>query len=324
VSERDLVQVARSLADPRAMPVFASVVRRATPLPPRIGRSSMRALEDALAKGLVLGLARSGASHRAWAHVPPPHLHFGAPAFVLLRWLLETPVGSPKAEPPPVFEGLGIGEQLLFLRVRALLLAAGLPAAADAPAFVRVPLIALHEGLDAPGVAELARGDAASIVFALADEIATQWEKAERTKAAATDPQVLLARGLGQRAVLERFVPAALPDVLPLRFLLELLRRTIPDAERPFDPRTWPCGRALDPGAPLGLRVDARRAGLAPFVAMGRIAGHQARLRAVGFVDDGYDEAQAGLRALEPFDEGRFARAAEVVRAAEQLVPIEA
>lgn len=339
---RDLVHVARALFEPEAQAAVAPLLRAGREVE-GLPRGARAALEDVLRKGLVLTLARGGArpstswdgrggarAGRAWERLEPPALAVSRRSFELLRWLLQAPLGEPSAPRLPARGEPTLADELLLALAWELLDGAGLRAAAAAEeAFARSPLVwlvaadALAAGKRTPpseaAIERWAKGTGADLLSCLAPWLGARWVEMERAKP--TSAPSALAVGAAQEVLLDRLVGAALAAGRPdaATFLLVLGERLLPPEGERFDPSATPWARPFDPGDPLAVRVAARRASVASLRALGRLAAARDRARAVGFVDDGYDEAQALVRGLAAWDDGRFERAREIVRAAERL-----
>lgn len=337
--EAELLRVAQALFAPASLPSVLPVLRQACPLSPHVGASAMRALEDVLAKGTVRLLARASAAPRArvgrpevgWELPRPPRLRFTSSSFELLHWMVTTPLardGSHRlalSSPEP----LSCADQLLFALALDALDAARLGDAlrAHVPKTAHALLWVLSPDLGPPSVvpplerfAELATDEGADLLWLLASWIAPRHLRFVRLNLADPDVERLEGRALAHAEVIDRLTRALLATrrLHGLTFLADVVAKLVPTAERPFDPRACVRG-AFPPGVALGQRERIRRASVAAHRAFVAVGALRDRLRAVGFLDDDYEDAQRILHLLEPWDEGRFARAGDVVRLADAI-----
>ncbi len=331
--ERDLVAVTRALFEPGTARVVTPILRRARKVPRTLSRPTFDALTGHLRMGLVRWLAKSGANvatrfdgaghasnGRAWERMEPPSLRISMVSFRALTWLVEANLAH---EPAPLSSDAPktLGDELVLARVALLLGEAGLgQVVATQAVLTSAPLVwwsalDLADAAPAPGEAEVRRwssGVAADILGCLAEDLGALWAGQEAR--ASFDPATLKRRGAARAAVLLPLVEGAIAAKRPdaCAFLLAALRRSIPDESAPFDVAATPWTRPLDPTAPLSTRTEARRAGLASLRAILALASAYEASKRVGFVDEGWEEAQALGRFFHRYDEGRFARAAQV------------
>lgn len=346
-AERDLCAVTRALFEPETAPMVVPVLRRRTRLPDRWSPRTVRTLEDFLTKGLVLRLARAGATRAAslvdgalregtaWERLGAPRLAVSEASRALLVWLVEAELGAPKA---PTFDAppATLADEVLYAavaeRLAALRLAAVVPLQ---PGLVASPLVwwttpePLLGGVaptastatpPAPAAVERwGEGTGADLLSCLGADLAERWAAQETVPR--RDVGRASAVGRARAAVLEPLVRRALAAGRPdaCAFLLGALGRWIPPESAPYGNAASPWTRPFDGAASLGARTEARRDQLASLRAVGLLAADARRVRQVGFVDDDWDEAQTRLRFYAPYDEGRLERARELVSHVESL-----
>ncbi len=338
--EGELLRVARALFEPKTHASILPILRQACPLAPKLGESAMRVLKDVLGKGLVRLLARASATPRLRTTVAqtgselarPPKLEVSASSFELLRWMVARPLVSTAQEHRlELTSPLTFADQLLFALAFDALDAARLGGILRTQLGERV-LACPYLWLLTPDLGPVTHVPSAESFAGLAEEegadalwlssglITPRQLRVERAKAIDADVERLERISLAHAAVLERATAAIVASrrLHALTFLFEVEAALIPNAEVPFEARAL-VRTNFPSGLSLSQRERIRRAGSASHRALGAVAVLRERLRSIGFVDDEYDEAQRLQRFLEPWDEGRFARAADVVRISEGL-----
>ena len=317
-SEGQLVALARGLFTGGGSELQL-LMQEAWPAPGQLSPRGLRILEDTLGKGAVLWLTRHGAwRDRLWKKRAPPGFSFESATLQLLQWLLEQPLGHENANPLRLLRASSPGCELLLLAA----LDASLETAAErqlaAQPAVRASVLCrlafpvsmalvTAEGTPEPFVLDDARDFA---VEALQPPLAKWWRAGERLKARLLLPADVLRCGLAQARVLDQLLGWAEANDKRERctFLLEALapllheKTTAADFVAPFDERL-----------PLRERQAARRAAGAALQGIARLQVWDEQARAVRFIDDGYEAAQARVKAYEAlFGPRRFAIARRV------------
>ena len=330
-AEHELLTLARAIMGLGQYTPIEDLLRDRHTVPERLSPGAMHVLRDTLSKGAVLALARCGGwrrqryvdagqerSGRLWERHPPPALHFSPLCFHTLRWLLEQPLvkhGSKSLDA----EGTLTPADELFLYLCCRLVA-GTPCAkavGEQALFRRSALCwlgfpelfgAAPPKLTAAAFAPLL-ADGGWLPEALRADLAHRWRRLEESKRLLHEPEVLLALGTAQEAVLSAYLDAV--ESAGRRdlagFLLEAGR---PLLEQPAS--RWVEGLSLN--ASLGLRASAARAAGGFLRSLSRLARWDADHRAVRFFDDGYEAAQLLLSEWSPFGEAGFRRAADLER----------
>lgn len=312
-SEAALVTMARALVAPHAYDAWL-VLGTSRAMPPKIGPSCARLLEDALRqiwpalwrRGVRPGASLAGVEvvrGRGWQrHAPAPLHHTGA-TLQLLRWLVAEPLAgaaSTIARLPAA--PLALGDQVAIYL--ALAFAAGMPAqhAIARESMVRAAPLAwlgfahvMTGEPDPAGFAELATGAGAIVVEALADELAARWRGVELYKRALTDPAELTALGVRQDATLRAFM-AACAHARHRDLAGFVIDAAAPHVAR----RLLPVAATLDPDTSLSDRLAARVGAGALLRAVARWAEWDREHRGVRFMDDDYAAAQLLLARFEP------------------------
>lgn len=353
---RELLLVARAVAQGGPYEAVDPILRGATRLdglPP----TAMRVLEDTIAKGCALALARLGgwrrvarvtttaggeravATGRAWEVHPiaGPALDFSPYTFELFRWLLTAPLGDPKPAPFTLSAPATAGDELVTYLVCALVEGRAVaPTVAAQPSVQRSALAWLgFPRLFAEAAAStsarpspptpraftrlLERGGAL-VLDALGDDLARRAVAFERHRARVQEPVRLRALSELRQAALDSYLDAVLAAGR------DDLASFVVDAATVLLPRAVPTDAVaslwiaeLDKAAPLRDRADARRASGAHLRALARLAQRRRELALVRFIDEGYDVAQVVLARWERIDNDGFSRAAEVLARLESL-----
>lgn len=316
--ELELLAIARAATGALPGPAVHSLLLRATSDDERaalgagLSPDARAALQQTLGRGVVRAVVRRGgwrrgvfldeggriATGRVWERSPEP-LRFTSASFELLRHLTLEPMGDP-ACPRVEVALLASGDELVLFLLCDLLVALGLPLGGLAAAIGASALaqLAFVDGLtddDAEAPADPRRVVNAlevPVLFSgLQRELSRHLVRLERVMASLRRPEALAA--LGRR--LERRLEALI-DVAGERGRLDLLWfladacAVLVERERHL---------ALDPLCTLKARQEALTASAAVLRAAARVAALHDALRFVGFVDDGYAEAQALLAAWE-------------------------
>jgi hypothetical protein len=306
--------------------------------------TAMRLLEDTLAKGCVKMLARlGGARARVRAHAgsrrpmrvfearPTPRIAFGRYTFELVRWLTSTVLDA-TSSPVPLFESapVSVGDELcayLALRLveggpfeRSALASPGLRCGLTWLGFSR-SLASHGERSVTPDLTGIVATEERRVVLeCLAGDLAPRWALPLRSDAR----EDLEAEDAAYLGAVERATADGLLDALAAAdrwdlatFLVDAgvlalpVGRTAQQIAAVATPRVT--------GGTLRAKTEARRQGGALFRALARLGKKREALALVGFMDDGYEAAQATLSAWEPMGRGAFARAEEVVALLDSL-----
>jgi len=318
-SEADILMMARALiGGPSGTDDIWALLCATRAMPPKLGETSARLLEDTLRQVWRALWLRGGARPatsigggeprrgRLWERHAVTPLPFTAATVRLLRWLVATPFAAPASTLPELpAMPLAIGDQVMvYLALDAARMTPALRGIAIQPFVRQAPLawlgfasvLAAHgEPVPATGYEALVDGVGAIVIEALQVELAKRWSGAELAKRGVTDPAELLALGAAQDAVLTAFMGAC--DARGRRdlagFVLEavqpLLARNLP-----------PTPGELDPRAPLSTRARARTAAGALLRGVVRWSEWDQQHRGVRFIDDNYGAAQLLLERFEP------------------------
>ena len=316
-SESDMIMMARALiAGPTGHDDIWALLCATRPMPPKIGPTSARLLQDTLRhtwRALWLrggakptGTVRGGGSVRGrlWERHQPEALTFTQATLKLLRWLVATPFAAPAStltELPA--SPLSVGDQLVvYLALDAARTTPALRGIAIQP-FVRAAPLAwlgfapllVGRNVKVPSFDSLTEGVGAIVLEALTGELAKRWYASELGKRAITDPQELIELGAGQEAVLTQFMASC--DKRGRRDLAAF----VIDAAIPLLAKNLsPAPAELDSKAPLSTRAQARTAAGSLLRAVLRWQDWDQEHRGVRFIDDNYQAAQLLLERYEP------------------------
>jgi hypothetical protein len=347
--ERDVVLVARAIVSGGPYEAVDSIFRSKSEGHPGLSSSAMRVLEDTLAKGCAIALARHGgwrnaprvgpngvATARLWELHEESPLRFSAFAYHLCTWLAWQPFAT---DPPPLEHAPATpADELLLYLLGALLDDRPIarfvfrePALRASPlAWLGFPAVLAtaqpKEGargvVQSLGPAAFDRlvTDGAVVLEALSDDLARRAIAFERLKSRIEDPARVLTLGRTRERTLELLLDAVerkgrwdlVSFLVDATVVVAKPGLTAPQIEARIV-------RALDPSTPLGDRANARRAAGAHFRALARIAKRHEELRYARHFDDGYDVAQLLLTRWERLGNEGFGRAAEVLSGLEAL-----
>lgn len=298
-----------------------------------LGSDALSVLASILASGAISSLVRGGGDTvrrsltgaggatkkgRLWERHRPPELQFSAATWALLRALCERPIHElSRAE--PAASGLTPADELFYLGAADTCAALGLQRAVAAPVFTPSRLVRAaypreqRAPLAAAEAASLLEGAGAIVLEGSRRRLAARVFAADverRAEARADEAEAIACSfACGPRALAEAAVAAGRPDLGD--FLLEGVERLL-SARASAGPEHWSAG--VPRGAALSARqrwVEGALAWLDGALLFQRVAD---RARSVGFVDDGYEAAQATLQLLEPWTQGGFERAAAARR----------
>lgn len=330
--EHDLLAILRAATGAIPPRAVTSLLMRAGSAEDRetlargLSPDARRALEQTLARGCARALLRRGgwqnevfAAHdgiergRVWERRREP-LSFTMVSFELLRWLTLEPIGHRDCRLAPKRAPAGNGDELLLYLVCDLLAALDLPLDAIRTLVARSRLAQLAFPDALVGVAgeepsEIVAGvlDLPVLIGGLQADLARQLVRLETHKARIVSPRELERVSRLAEERLDGLVDAAAGrgHIDRLRFIAEAAGELVKrDGSHP----------QLDAGATMTARHEARRAAAGVMRVVARVAGLSAALRSVGFVDDGYEQAQALLTAWERHMPA-LTRAGEVARA---------
>ena len=309
--EAELVALARALLTGAPPEDLRALLERERPPLKGLTPQGARALEDALAKGAVLLLARGGGwrrlgGQRLWERWPDPQLRFTTASFRLLSWLQT--LGGRADSSPQLLAGpdTGTGDELLLLATLAATRGTHWHQAVALQPVVRLSALcalgfAFSLGRASPTdrVPPLDLGPGSWQRFALdglGALLADAWAWAEAEKARESSPARLRSGGDAQDRVLAALLEATAegPARLACAFVLEAGRAV---ASRPLGAEGY--GAALATGGPLRERFEARLASGALLKALGVLRRRREDMLLLRFVDDGYDEARAVVAAWD-------------------------
>ena len=299
--------------------------------PAKLGPTARSVLQDTLARGSVLALARGGGwaeGHhgRLWQRAESlPTLEFTGNIIRLLQWVLKTPLAERDVAPLVLERALTPAEELfavlLLQQVKGH--SGELSLAAQAP-LQASPLVALaHAGSLAKANAlpsqlpALRLEDHAVYVVGLRDVLAKSWAVDEASKGEIERPDRLNRLGEVQQAVLTSFLQlagASLKHRALAGFLIDAAGRWL---STPRTAASYTAG--LNGTAPLRERMEARKAAAALLRATGRLSAWDAEHRSMHFLDDDFDVGQALIRDWNGFGDAGFRAAALLVSELEAL-----
>ncbi len=312
--------------------------------PPCLSATAVELVQDALAKGLTLVLARGGgwrrerhlrgdrvADGRLWERTPPAELGlaFSRHSLNFLVWVTaHKPATDKPGWAAPIKELSPADSLLLYLAYSALhgsLRGSEAAPLVSGPALSRNALCRLaypDDFLDPaeplPDFAPWTTGLGACILEALQTTLAQRWLETERDKAHVGQWQELRARGRAQEAVLLAFLQAVeTARRLDLaRFLLRTLARVLtPGATADL----WGT-RVVQGGPRMADRVETTQAALALVRQTDRFQRWERAARGVGFFDDGYEASQLTKTDWERHGgDDLHARAQTILRATDPL-----
>lgn len=303
--EEPIIALARELFALAPESTLRARLETARKTPARLTPDGMKALEDTLAKGAALFVARHGGwrkegGARLWERTAPPQLVFTGASLQFLRWMLGLGDRSEFGSLLPVRERNGNGDELLL--VAAMAATAGTPwqGAVAWQLMVREsPLCCLGFAAELGAVKLLESvptidltpgGWHAFALEGLGDLFAHQWAENEAEKQRETLPARLHGASLAQAKVLDALFAAAKEPQSrgALTFLVEAGKRVL---AAQLSAASY--GAALNPRSTLRERSEARQASGALLRGLQRLAAMDATHRQTRFTDDGYELAQA-------------------------------
>jgi len=323
----------------QALPVITGTMTQ----PPCLSRTCVELVQDHLAKGCPLVLARSGGwrrerfqrseqvvEGRLWDRTAPGELglSFSKHTLRFLMWITAHYPADEKATKWSAHEDeLTAGDWLLFyLAHTALRDTDALKHLRGRPGFVNNPLSRLAWPVDfadkqfttVPDYAGWMTGPEACMLEALQPELAWTWVTAERSKGQNADWNHLRAEGQSQDRVLEAYLNAVETSGRRdlARFLLEAAARLLtPDATA----QLWVNAPAIA-GARLADRMETYRAALALVNRVECFRDWEQQARGVGYFDEGYGASQLMKAEWERWGgEELAARAQRIIRELDPL-----
>ena len=335
-AEGDLLELTRALFVPDAYAALEPMLFQEIPLT-KVGPTAMQLLEDTLAKGSVVALARLGGALPArgtvpvFATLPVPALRFGAYTFEVLHWMtsrslaLRTTTGPPRFERRPVT----LGDELVAYLLLRLVTGRGVERSVVASGAVTCPLawlgharvLARHGNVSPSLEGLLGDVDRRTVVRCLSLDLQHRW-------AATTSWSFEVAAEEALRMVdaEEVVANAFLDDVAAsgcwelATFLVSAGVRALPPGVNAEELATRATPPLSDEYTTVRVRSESRRRAGALYKALVRIGKQRESFGLVRFIDDGYEEAQAILSAWEVLPRMSLVRAAEVI-AALQAIP---
>jgi hypothetical protein len=319
------------------------------PAPMCLSRVAVELVQDTLAKGTMLLLAREGGwrrerflrgptviEGRLWERTTPGDLAltFSGATLEFLIWITSvTPEKAREVVWNPNLKTLTLGDQLLLYFAFIALHEDNWHRRLDLvhrPVFCRHALCRLAFPEDF-GRATAQRVDflpwvessAGWVLEAIQWELANRWLESERRKEHLVDPVEMRAVGNAQEAILGAYL-----DVIEstqrfdlARFILQTASGLLGFTSEP-SARFWTSALHFPAGVRLAERGETYRSALAFLRALDRLAGWTERARSVGYFDEGYAAAQLWLSDWERWDGDQlYRRGQAVVRQIDLLRP---
>ncbi len=291
--------------------------------PPGLSRDAVALVQDALAKGCVMLVARGGwrrqrylregqpAEGRLWQRSSPEELglSFSPNALDFLMWATaEKAAGDDVHWQPSAEIALTTGDRYLLFLAYGAVRKTAIGAAWRRPPFSADGLCRLAFPEDfADGALETApdyrpwtSGPASAILESMQHDLTRRWLRLERQKGRIVQHGRMQAVGRSQECVLEAFFDAVdeagRRDLT--RFLLATAARLLRD--RPGG-KSW-VGELGTENLRLAERIETYQAAFAFLRGLERLQDWQQQARAVGYFDEGYAAAQLWKADWETFD----------------------
>jgi len=311
--EADLLSILRFFLRRAPAEQALPLLKTAHDAPPCLSRGAVELVQETLAKGCTLLLARGGwrrkrflrgetiAEGRLWERTPPAELglHFSRQSLQFLIWVTASPLPARKKRPLFRRQELTAGDWLLFYLAHAALRSLeGWDAFAAHEVFAQNALcrlafpqdFAVQPGPAAEDFAAWTAGVGAAVLEALQAELARSWEQAERDKVLLKVWPRLRAFGRSQEDVLAAFL-----GTLETGRRYDLARFLLVAADRllAHPPETGDLIAGLS-GSSLRLaeRAEVYRAATVLLQQLDRLKGWEQQARSVGYFDEGYAAAQ--------------------------------
>lgn len=230
--EANLIRILRCFVGQSPIEQTLPVILREWPRPRCLSRACVDLVQDSLAKGIPLFLARQGwnverfvrdesiAEGRLWERSPIDHrrLEYSEHTLNWLMWVTAENAGKPDELPAIPFDGCTVGDAVLFLLVYARLRKT--PAEGHlrrTPLFRANPLVLLvfpdafaNQRLDATAeIGRWFRPEQAWVLEALQPWLRMRWLEIETEKRQMVSREELQLVGAAQQTVLDAFLDAA-------------------------------------------------------------------------------------------------------------------
>jgi hypothetical protein len=302
----------RRVPGEQALPLLSQPCKR----PRCLSRAAVELVQDMLAKGCMLLLAKAGGWRRArhlrgeriaegrlWERTPPAELGLAFSGHVLrfLIWVTAVKLPGNSQQPWSASEAeLTVADRLLlyyaygavrYSKEIAATLRALAPLRRHALCRLAYPEDFAGQAADVPiDFAPWTGGLGAAILEALQPELAVRWQEVERAKARIVEGPQMRALGQAQEQVLTALYQAVeAADRRDLaRFLLQALAGLL--AGQPVA-QAWVGALQLGTGR-LADRRDTCRMAMALIRQAGRLRQWEQRARQVGYLDEGYAAGQ--------------------------------
>jgi hypothetical protein len=325
----------------RALPLLESRCA----VPPCLHRNAILLIQDALAKGCVLLLARRGGwrrerflrgdravDGRLWERTPPADLglSFSAHTLGFLIWITANRPGDTERAWCVPEDELTLGDRLLLYfaheGLRNVAEGLGAPALRTQEPFVRHALcwLAFPEDYTAapvgarPNFAPWTIETGACMLEALQPELARRWIEVESNKERITDPQAMRVLGLAQERVLTAFL-----DAIEQAGRMDLARFLLQAAAVLLGPHAhagmWTARLNLT-GQRVADRAATYQAATVFLRTLDRLQTWERRARGVGYFDDGYAASQLWKADWEQVQGDRLVERARAI--VQQLDPM--
>jgi hypothetical protein len=285
--------------------------------PPCLNRNAIHLIEDALAKGCVVLLARGGGwrrerflrgeravEGRLWERTPPAELglKFSAHTLEFLIWITANRPGDKDKPWQPREEELTLGDRILLYfaheGLRSLAEGLGARSLRTQQPFVEHGLcwLAFPDDYTAapvgsrPHFAPWTHGVGASLLEALQAELARRWIEVESGKERITEPQAMRVLGLAQERVLTAFLDAVeqAGRMDLARFLLQAASALVGTHAHAG---MW-TARLHMAGLRVADRAATYQAATIFLRTLDRLQTWERRARGVGYFDEGYTASQ--------------------------------
>lgn len=312
--EANLLRILHGLLGRAPVEQMLPLVLQPMKQPRCLSRTAVSLIQDALAKGCVQWLARTGGWRRArhprgdkvidgrlWERTAPAELalYFSRHTLTFLLWLTASrPVGGTKAWRAPVEEFTAADHLLLFLACQAFRDTEARQGLRELPAIPHNMLLRLvypQDFLQGPplSVADFlpwTTGVAGCMLEGMQDLLARHWIELESVKARICDWEAMQALGHAQEGVLTPFLVALEQSGrFDLgRFILAANAALLPPEA---SPRLWIAGLTTA-GPRLADRATTHRAALCLVRSLDRLRSWERQARNVGYFDEGYAVAQ--------------------------------
>jgi hypothetical protein len=311
--EADLLRLLHALLGRAPIEGVVSILDERRDRPTCLGRPALRLIEDTLARGYVVRLARLGgwrtgrflrdgrpSTGRLWDRTPPESL---APRFtrrtldLLLSLACDRPDDSARKTPG---EASVADRAFAFFAYEALRPTGYARPALARPEFRTDGLLHLafpddfaEHGIDAPpDMAPWSSGPGADVVEALGPMLAARWAEVERSKAHIVDRARMARLARSQEMARDAFLDAV--DLAGRRDLARFFLDAAGLLGQDWSLKDW-FDEALTHGLGLAERTSVRRSALALFGALDRLRAWAHEARTVGYFDEGYAAAQLAL-----------------------------